>query len=78
MNKKELLVLSLVTFLVFIVWISTDIYRTKSNIEISPKLQQALEPLNPNFDKTFLERIKSQNLNQSIDNNPESSDSGEL
>ncbi len=39
------------------IWVAADITHTKADIPISPMLQQAITPLNPNFDQTILEEI---------------------
>ena len=58
MTKKELLILFIVTFVVIMIWIAADIYRSQSSVSISPKLKQALEPIDPKFDQETLERIR--------------------
>ena len=57
-NSKEFLILVLLTAFVILVWISSDIYRVRTNIELTPNLQKVLEPINPNFDKQTLDFLK--------------------
>lgn len=58
MNRKEFVILIATTCLVILVWIATDIYRSKASVTVSPSLKQALEPLNPDFDQKALDQIK--------------------
>lgn len=58
MERKELVILIIVTVFVIILWVIADIYHTKANIPISPMLNHALEPLDPNFDNETIEQIK--------------------
>ncbi len=61
MNRKEFFFLITTTCIVIIVWVISDIYHTKANTPVSPTLQQALEPLTPNFDQQTLDKIKKIN-----------------
>lgn len=58
MNKKEFIILIATTCVVIIAWIITDIIHTKASKPVSSSLQQALEPINPNFDQATLNEIK--------------------
>lgn len=60
MNKKEFIVILIITFLVIMIWIIAEIIHSKPSVPIDPKLQQLLDPLDPNFDTATLERIKQQ------------------
>ncbi len=64
-SNKELLILFILATIACLVWVATDIYRTKSNIKITPQLKQALEPINPNFDVQTLKLIQNLNTSQS-------------
>lgn len=50
MTRKELLVITIVTFITVIAWIIFDILHTRAKVEISPALQEVIEPINPSFD----------------------------
>lgn len=58
MTKKEFIILFFVTFVVIMAWIIFDILHTRANVQITPKLEQARQPLNPNFDLSTLKKIK--------------------
>ena len=53
-TKKEWLVAVILTFITFCAWIVFDLIHTRQTVEINPEVQQQLEPINPNFDTSFL------------------------
>ena len=55
MTKKELLIAAILTFITIIAWVVFDILHTRSSVEISPKLQEVIQPINPNFNTKSLE-----------------------
>lgn len=55
MNRKEVLVVAIMTFITICAWVIFTIIHTRSKVEISPKLQEVIEPINPNFDLGGLE-----------------------
>lgn len=60
MNKKEFIVILIITFLVIMVWIIAEIIHSKPSVSVDPKLKQLLDPIDPNFDTSTLERIRKQ------------------
>lgn len=50
MTKKEFLIIAIATFITIISWVAFDILHARSQVEISSKTQEVIEPLNPNFD----------------------------
>jgi len=50
MTKKEWLAAAILTFITFLAWVVFDILHTRSQVEISAKVQQIIEPINPEFD----------------------------
>jgi hypothetical protein len=58
MNNKQFLIIIVVTFIVIIIWIITDIVHTRPSVEINPKLSTLLSPLNPSFDPKIIDQIK--------------------
>lgn len=58
MIKKDWIVVLVITFIVFMIWLLSDLYHTRPGVEITPKLQEALDPLNPTLDPQTLEKIK--------------------
>ena len=55
MNRKEWLIAAILTFVTICAWRSFSIIHTRSSVEISPEVQQLIEPVNPNFDTKVLE-----------------------
>ncbi len=59
MNRKEFIIILIVTFFVIMVWIVAEIIHTKPSVEVDPKIQGLIEPINPNFDQTILDQVKN-------------------
>lgn len=55
MSKKQLLIATIFTLLTVIAWVVFDIIHARSQVEISPKLQELIEPINPEFDLSGFE-----------------------
>lgn len=55
--KKEWLILLVITFIVVTAWVGASIVNTKPAEAPDPGLEKALQPLNPNFDQTTLNKI---------------------
>lgn len=55
MTRKELLIAAILTFITIIAWVVFDILHTRSSVEISPKLQEVIQPINPDFNTKSLE-----------------------
>lgn len=55
MTRKEWLIAAILTFITICAWVVFDILHTRSNVEISPKLQQIIEPISPEFDINGIE-----------------------
>lgn len=49
MTKKEWLIAAVLTFITLSAWVMFDILHTRSKVEISPKLQEVIEPISPQF-----------------------------
>jgi hypothetical protein len=59
MSKKGWLITLAFTGVVILVWILSVVVFTKPNIELSPKLQDALEIVDPDFDQETLDKVGS-------------------
>ena len=46
-TKKEWLVATILTFITLCAWVIFDILHTRSQVEISPKIQEVIEPISP-------------------------------
>ena len=55
MTRKEWLIAVILTFTTLCAWVIFDILHTRAQVEISPKLQEVIEPINPNFNTISLE-----------------------
>lgn len=55
MTKKQWMVAAILTFITVCAWVVFDILHARSSVEISPKLKEVIEPLNPEFDTSGLE-----------------------
>ena len=54
MNKKQWLIAAILTFMTICAWVIFDILHARSRVEISPKLQEVIEPIDPNFNTDSL------------------------
>jgi hypothetical protein len=59
MNNKDVLIISVLTFITVVVWIAADAWHAYVTSTISSSLQQTIKPLNPKLDLTVLETLKS-------------------
>ena len=63
MNSKQFMIVVVITFIVGMVWLVSDIiFNTKASIPISEKLQSSLEPINPTFNARILGVINSETI----------------
>lgn len=58
MDKKSVFIISVATLITIVAWVIFDIIHTRSSEEISPKLQEVIEPINPNFDPEAIKLLK--------------------
>ncbi len=54
MTRKEWLIAAILTFVTICAWVIFDILHTRAQVEISPKLQEIIEPINPDFNTKSL------------------------
>lgn len=64
MNKKEFIIILIITFFVIMVWIFSEILHSKPSVPTDPKLTSLLDSIDSNFDKTILEKVK--NIRQTV------------
>ncbi len=57
--QKDILVLSILTFLTALSWITFDVYRALTKTKIPKVLQQQTIPLDPSIDRELLIKLKS-------------------
>lgn len=56
MNKKEVLLIFIITFITIAAWAVFDIFHTRAQVQIPQELQKIIEPVDPNFDLSALEQ----------------------
>lgn len=49
MTRKEWLIAAIMTLVTIVAWVTTDIIHTRSEVQIPQKLQEVIEPIDPNF-----------------------------
>lgn len=49
MNRKEWLIAAILTFVTVLAWVVFDIIHSYSQVEISTKVQEIIEPISPDF-----------------------------
>src|SRR5687768_3242420 len=57
MSKKGWIIVLIMTFIVLILWVATDIYLTRPQTPADDRLKKALEPLDPNLDLSPLKQL---------------------
>ncbi len=55
MTKKELLIAAVLTFITVFAWTIFNALHARAKVEVSPKVQEIIEPINPNFNTQSLE-----------------------
>lgn len=49
MTKKQWLIAAILTFITICAWVAFDALHTRSQVEISPKIKDLIEPISPDF-----------------------------
>lgn len=50
MITKEFFIILIITFITICAWVIFDIIHTRAEVEIPGKIQELIEPIDPNFD----------------------------
>ncbi len=58
MTRKELLIAAILTFVIILAWVVSDIIHERTKVEIPTNLQQDIEPISPDFDTKALENTQ--------------------
>ena len=58
LDRKSFLVIAIATLITIILWVIFDVLHTRADVAISPKLQEVIEPIDPNFDTQAMQLIK--------------------
>lgn len=57
MSKREFFIIAIITFITIVSWVVADIFHTRAQVGISPKLQQVIEPIEPDFDQEAIKLL---------------------
>lgn len=57
MTRKEWLIAAILTFVTILAWVIFNIFHARAQVEIPQKLQEVIEPVNPNFNIQSLESM---------------------
>lgn len=55
MTRKEWLFAAILTLITVVVWVISDALHARAKVEVPQKLQEIIEPINPDFDLSALE-----------------------
>ncbi|MBI2019298.1 hypothetical protein HYS95_01345 [Candidatus Daviesbacteria bacterium] len=55
MTRKEWLIAAIFTFILIVAWVIFDVLHTRAEVEVPQKVQEVIEPINPNFNIQVLE-----------------------
>ena len=59
--SKQWIAILIFTFICFLLWLGFDLFRTPSSFETTPALEEALKPLDPQFNPTAVQQVLSLN-----------------
>lgn len=57
MSNKQFLYIVIATFITATIWVVFDIIHSRAQVKPPPKIEQLLEPLNPEFDQEALDLL---------------------
>lgn len=57
MNRKELSIIAIITFITVLVWIATGLYFAKTNITLTDVQLEKIVPLTPTFDNDIIKQL---------------------
>ena len=58
MSNKDLLILSILTFITVVAWIIFDIYHAATTSTITPLQKELIRPIKPGFDQEIILKLK--------------------
>lgn len=62
MNSKDILFISIITFLTTVAWTIYDIYHTAVTSTITPVQRELIKPIKAGFDQETLELLRTKEL----------------
>lgn len=54
MDRKSVFIIAAATLVTIVIWVIANVWHARANVSVSPDIQKAIEPLDPNFDKDAL------------------------
>lgn len=57
MERKEIVLIAVVTFIVIVLWVASSIIGTDPSVPENPKLKKLLEPIDTSFDQSVIEQV---------------------
>ena len=57
MSGKQFFYIILATFITALIWVVVDVIHSQQKNQISPEIQQLLEPINPNLDQQLINEL---------------------
>lgn len=57
-DRRYLFIIAIATLITIVIWVTSDVYHARSQVEISPKLQRVIEPISPNFDQSAIQLLE--------------------
>ncbi|KKR80841.1 MAG: hypothetical protein UU73_C0002G0174 [Candidatus Daviesbacteria bacterium GW2011_GWA1_41_61] len=57
MSGRQFLYILIATLITVLIWVASDIIHTRTQSDISPQVQEVLEPVNPNFDQEVINSL---------------------
>ncbi len=57
MGQKQILTIVIATFLTLVIWVTTDIIHSRSEVRIDPEVAKLLEPISPTFDSEIIDEL---------------------
>lgn len=61
MERKEIVLITVVTFIVIVLWVASSIIGTDPSVPENPKLKKLLEPIDTSFDQSVIEKVSQIN-----------------
>lgn len=58
MDRKSIFIIAIATLLTIIGWVIADVLHARSSVEIPSNIQQAIKPLDPNFDTQTIKLLQ--------------------
>jgi hypothetical protein len=68
MIKKNWFIVLVITIIVAVIWILTDVVLTKPSVGVDPEITQLITDINPTFDQKIVDKINKVFVPPALDN----------